>query len=204
MTIYSHNGGVPAPLPHQIFVPDGSGRLRSRTRQTPFTEAEIAAAGYVVADAAPSPTARQLPAVWNGSGWTLPAKSLAVRKAAMRAAARARYGVVSDGGSTATIAEGVTIAVSTSAIPALRLMRGKEHMTAAALASMPVVTSAGAPVTLRPTIAGVMLAAIDAHVAACEATQNALVAAILAAADHDALDLIDVQAGTVDGQGGWP
>lgn len=49
-----------------------------------------------------------------------------------------------------------------------------------------------------------MLEAIDEHVAGCEATQNALVTAILGAADDDVLDLVDVEAGTVDGAGGWP
>jgi len=224
MTLYSHNGAAPAPLPFRIRVPDGNG-TRSRTDPSTFTAGEIEAAGYVAADAAPAPVggiparwydgawrsapeydpATEHAPVWTGTAWADPiAKSLAELKAEVKAAARARYAVIVDSGATATIAEGVTIPVSTSTAPALRLMRGKEHMTVAELASMPVVTSAGIPVTLTPTIAAVMLAAIDTHVAACEATQNALVTAINTASTHAALALIDPVAGTIDGDGGWP
>jgi hypothetical protein len=130
--------------------------------------------------------------------------ALAARKAAMVAAARARYTEIADGGATVTVAPGVTIAVATQALPTIKLMRAVAHMTAAELSSMGVVTSAGAPVDLTPALAALMLSAIDIHVAACEACQNALVTAIAAAADDAALDLIDIDAGTVEDDGGWP
>lgn len=207
MTLVSMSGATPGPWPKRLWVADDArpGQKRLLTGDT-ITEAVIVAAGGAIVVAAPSYTAAtHYPPVWSGTVWADPAqKAVSVRQAEMRAAARARYGEVADGGATATIAEGVTTPVSTSTAPALRLMRGKEHMTVAELASMPVVTSAGIPVTLTPAIAGVMLAAIDAHVAACEACQNALVTAINAAETHAALNLINVEAGTVNGAGGWP
>jgi hypothetical protein len=224
--LVSMSGATPTPWPKRLWVADDArpGQKRLLTGDA-ITEAVIIAAGGALADAAPAPVGgiparwyngawRSAPSytaathhapVWSGTAWADPVqKTVAVRKVEMKAAARARYGEIADGGTTATISEGVTIPVATSTAPALRLMRGKEHMTAADIASMPVVTSAGTPVTLTPAIAGVMLAAIDGHVAACEACQNALVTAINAAETHAALDLVDVQAGTVDGTGGWP
>lgn len=209
--LYSLNGGTPAPLPFRIRVPDGVGGLRTRTDPASFTTEELAAAGYVAADAPPAPSARQLPAVWVDGAWSLPNKPLATRKAELLAAAKARYAAIANGGTTATIAPGVTIAVATAAEPVVKLMRAVAHMDAEQLSSMAVVTTAGAPVDLTPAIAEAMLEAIDSHVADCEACQNDLVTAILAVADdaeptagHDALDLVDTHAGTVDGEGGWP
>lgn len=206
MTLYSYNGAAPAPLPSRsrIRVPDGAGGWRSRTDPGTFTAEELAAAGYVTAEAGPEPTARQLGAVWVDGAWSLPDKPIATRKAEMIAAARKRYGVVADGGTSVELAPGVAIAVATRVEPALKLMRAAARMTAQSLASMEVVTTAGAPVDLTPAAAAAMLGAIDKHVAGCEATQNALVTAILGAVDHDALDLVDIEVGTVDGVGGWP
>jgi len=130
--------------------------------------------------------------------------ALADRKAAMRAATRSRYAQEADGGTTATLAPGVTVAVATTTAPVTRLTRALEYMTAESLSSMKVVTTAGVPVDLTPAVAGAMLAAVDAHVASCEETQNLLVAAIQAAANHAALDLIDIEAGSIDDVGGWP
>ena len=47
--IYTKNGSYPAELPFRILMPDGS----TRTDQSTFTDDEIAAAGYVVADPKP-------------------------------------------------------------------------------------------------------------------------------------------------------
>ena len=131
-------------------------------------------------------------------------KALADRQADMIAAAKARYAEVADGGTTAAVSAEVTIPVATEATPVLKLTRALAYMTEEVLASMAVVTTAGDPVSLTPVIAQAMLSAVDAHVASCEATHNALVTAILDQdADHDSLDLIDIQAGTIDGAGGW-
>lgn len=130
---------------------------------------------------------------------------LADRRSQMLAAAKARYAVVADGGTSLTVSPGVTVAVATEAKPVLKLTRALAYMTAEALSSMNVVTTAGAPVALTPALATAMLSAVDAHVAACEATHNALVAAITDnEADDAALDLVSIEAGTVDGAGGWP
>lgn len=64
MPLYSLNGTAPAPLPHRIRVPDGASGTRSCTDPGTFTAEELAAAGYVVAEARPGPTSRQLPEAW--------------------------------------------------------------------------------------------------------------------------------------------
>ena len=53
-------------------------------------------------------------------------------------------------------------------------------------------------------MAAAMREAVAAHWRATWACDAAVGAAIVAAADHAALHLIDVAAGTVDGVGGWP
>jgi hypothetical protein len=53
-------------------------------------------------------------------------------------------------------------------------------------------------------MAAAMREAVAAHWRATWARDAALGGAVNAAADDAALDLIDVQAGTIDGAGGWP
>lgn len=68
MTLYSHNGAYPAPLPFRIVMPDGF----ARTDPESFTAEEIAAAGYVEAPAEPSfdPETQHAPK-WGGEGWVI-------------------------------------------------------------------------------------------------------------------------------------
>jgi hypothetical protein len=74
MTLYSHEGAEPAPLPFRITMPDGF----TRTDPETFTPEEIAAAGYVEAPAAPSydPDTHLAP-VWRGGEWFAQALSAA-------------------------------------------------------------------------------------------------------------------------------
>lgn len=194
MVMYSLNGARPVPrLPHQFRY---QGRLYSDPSQ--WYPAIGEAAGWAeVEDKPDHDPDTQHPATWNGTAWVVADLSVAERKTRMLAQARARYAEVADGGTTATIAEGVTIAVATETKPTLKLVRSAAYMADNSLSSMKVVTSAGASVDLTPSIAGVMLAAIDAFIAACEEAHNRLVTAINAAADATALGRINVQAGTV-------
>lgn len=65
--IYSRNGTHPGPLPHAITLSSG----QVRTSQTPFTEAEIADAGYVLAPAKPAYDPQTHSIGWDGEGWTV-------------------------------------------------------------------------------------------------------------------------------------
>lgn len=70
MTLYSFNGAYPAPLPSSIRLSDG----RLRTDRDSFTSGELADAGYVQADAAPSYDEYTEDLGWDGSDWTVTAK----------------------------------------------------------------------------------------------------------------------------------
>ena len=84
MTLYSHNGATPAPLPFRITLPDG----RARTDPTSFTEAEIADAGYVPALARPEHHEEtQHTPEWDGVAWLVRDKSDAEIEADLDAAA---------------------------------------------------------------------------------------------------------------------
>lgn len=209
MTVYSHNGGVPAPLPHLIWVTDDRGRPRSRTAQTPFSPEELTEAGFVEAEAAPNPNARQLPAVWNGSAWSLPAKSVATRKAEMLNACRLRFRAVRDQGASIDLGAGA-VAIQTTPEAAndidrlhndlvLRTANGEVDPTQDIATSEYVVVPG-----VTAAVAAAIREAVASHWRATWARDAAIGAAIQAAADHDALDLIDVQAGSVDGEGAWP
>jgi hypothetical protein len=65
MTLYSHNGGTPAPLPPRIRLSDG----RLRTDPSSFTEAEIADAGYVAAPDRPDVQPWQQTPTWDAQAW---------------------------------------------------------------------------------------------------------------------------------------
>ena len=64
MTLYSHNGAYPAPLPNKIVLADGT----SRTDKTTFTAEEIASAGYVAVPDKPSATYPNI-VEWDGAAW---------------------------------------------------------------------------------------------------------------------------------------
>lgn len=121
------------------------------------------------------------------------------RRQTIIAAARAKYFAAANGGTTLDIGGGVTVPVATMERPVLMLERSVARMARLEAADMPVVTTAGQPVSLTPALANAMLAAVEDHIAACEARQHEIVAAALAAEDHDDLD--DVEAGL---DTGWP
>lgn len=224
MELYSLNGAEPAPLPGgpraRIRVPDGAGGWRTRTGASSWTAGEIAAAGYAAAAVRPAPVGgiaaqwdgetwrsataydpdSQLPPVWDGVAWGEPqARPLADRQAAMRAAATARMRtVVADGASVG----GLVVDLSAEGFE--RLSQAFAALDAGA-GPIAAVTVRGEPIDLPDAAtAGAVIAACRAHYLACSAVERALYDAIAAAADHGALDLIDVEAGTVDGGGGWP
>lgn len=93
MTLYSHNGAIPAPLPFRITLPDG----RTRTDPETFTPEEIAEAGYVAAPEAPAhdPLAEH-PPEWDGSAWMVTAKTPAEIAADLDVAKAAKKELVKD------------------------------------------------------------------------------------------------------------
>ena len=66
MTLYSHNGAYPAPLPNKIVLSSGV----SRTDKTTFTPEEIADAGYVEVSA-PPPVLYPNRLEWSGTDWVI-------------------------------------------------------------------------------------------------------------------------------------
>lgn len=64
MTLYSHNGNTPAPLPNRIRLASGATRTDSAT----FTAEEIEDAGYILAPDKPEVTYPNK-LEWNGSNW---------------------------------------------------------------------------------------------------------------------------------------
>jgi hypothetical protein len=148
-------------------------------------EAGTATAGYTYRDA----TAGEV------------ALAFSARKVQMLAAVDAAFKAKRSGGTSITVGQ-ATIPVATIHDAVVELTRAKVVMGAEG--SMGVVNRAKIPVTLTPAGADAMLAAIDAHVAACQQTEHDLYVAIAAAENNAALDLVDIDAGTVDGEGGWP
>lgn len=67
MTLYSLNGGTPAPLPFRLIMPDGS----TRTDPATFTSEEISSAGYIMVPEKPLAANMHQLIEWNGSVWTI-------------------------------------------------------------------------------------------------------------------------------------
>lgn len=137
--------------------------------------------------------------------WTygVVAKPVAARKAAMRAAATAKFREVVAAGK---VIGGVKVDLTAEGFERL----GQAHAALAAGAGpIKAVTVRGGRIDLpdAATCASV-IAAARAHYLAAAGTERALYDAVDAAADHAALDLIDVAAGTVavagEPTGGWP
>lgn len=64
MTLYSHNGNTPAPLPNRIRLASGATRTDSST----FTQEEIEDAGYALAPEKPEVTYPNK-LEWSGNAW---------------------------------------------------------------------------------------------------------------------------------------
>jgi hypothetical protein len=63
--LYSYKNDLPAPLPNRIRLSNGT----TRTDPLTFTEDEIADAGYVPAEPAPSTNPNTQNLTWNGDEW---------------------------------------------------------------------------------------------------------------------------------------
>ena len=140
---------------------------------------------------------------------TLEVSTLAERKAAMLSALRARFRVVRDLGTTVDFGSGpVPIQTTEGAGNNIQRLHDDLRLREVVGAVNPTQDIATANYDIVPGVtiaaAGAMREAVAAHWRATWARDAALGAAINAAADDAALDLIDVQAGTVDGAGGWP
>jgi hypothetical protein len=79
MTLYSHQGREPKPLPFRITLSDG----RTRTDTSSFTVEEIADAGYVEVEEKPIVYYPQY-VIWNGSAWVVQEYSLEQLKLAKK------------------------------------------------------------------------------------------------------------------------
>jgi hypothetical protein len=66
MSLYSHNGEYPRPLPNRIVLSNG----QTRTDKTTFTAEEIADAGWVAVSDRPT-AAYPNKVYWNGSSWVV-------------------------------------------------------------------------------------------------------------------------------------
>jgi hypothetical protein len=157
------------------------------------------------------------PPVWNGSSWDAAvakdsgdlAADLAARKAAMFDQCRLRFRAVRDAG-TAIDFGGGPVAVQTTPEAANDVARLHDDLVFQAVngVSDPTQAIATSEYVVVPAVtiamAAAMREAVAAHWRATWACDAAVGAAIVVAADHAALDLIDVAAGTVDGVGGWP
>ncbi len=140
---------------------------------------------------------------------TLEPKTLAVRKAAMLDALRARFQAVRDQGAAVDFGGGpVGIQTTQGAANDVQRLHDDLRLRAAAGEVDPTQAIATAAYVVVPAVTVAMAAgmreAVAAHWRATWARDAALGAAILAAADHAALDLINIAAGSIDGTGAWP
>ena len=154
--------------------------------------------------------------VWDGSSWDAAvakdsgdlAADLAARKAAMLEQCRLRFRAVRDAGTAIDFGGGpVPIQTTEGAANDIQRLHDDLRLREAAGAVDPTQDIATANYDIVPGVtiaaAGAMREAVAAHWRATWNRDAALGAAINAAADHDALDLIDVAAGAIDGVGGW-
>ncbi len=196
MALYSYQGGEPAPLPtipgtntaiiHVSGVP--------RTDGSTFTAQEMADAGYTGPHEKPSfDEATHNAPNWNGSAWVVPSKSVAERKTWLKAKATEKFREMRDAGTTYS---GTPISTTHDAIVELREGLEKINSTMPA-GTINVVTRSGAKLTLGSVNTHQIITAIQDYVADCQEREHALHTAIDAAADHAALDAIDINSG-------WP
>lgn len=129
--------------------------------------------------------------------WQVSDKPLDQVKTERKATLRAIYFTKADAGTLCEVAPETFVAVSTMTRPKVMLENSLSYMTDNEIPSMPVVTTSGDAVSLTPAMATLMIASIQAHVAACEARQNQLVIAINAAVSTAEVMAVDIEAG-------WP
>lgn len=224
MTLYSHNGARPAPLPTtptgtpRIRVPAGAGW---RTRTGTFTPEELAAAGYVEAGPAPLPTARQLEAEWVDGAWVLPDKPLGVRLEKLKEEIDAERNrrIYLPIGSVDVRGDGSLLIE-----PDIRNERDEANLIALSLRATQLkgagITAAVIPFgaadnveyQLTPTEMITLAAAPFARASGLFVRGRQLKDAAVAAIDHDGFDRIDADAGSIQelvqgvwvAQGAWP
>jgi hypothetical protein len=177
-------------------------------------------------DALPGVTLVDADEVGGSIGWsyadgvasppTPPVLTLAERKAAMLETLRARFRVVRDQGTTIDFGGGaVTIQTTPDAANDIQRLHDDLKLRAANGEEDPTQDIATSAYVVVPGVtvamAAAMREAVAAHWRATWARDAALGGAVKAVADdanpttgNAALDLIDVQAGTIDGAGGWP
>jgi hypothetical protein len=156
-----------------------------------YTWAKISAASF-------DPATHHAP-VWTGSAWAEPvAKSLALLKSEKTAAITARRWEVETGGIVLNGAAIATDAATQAKLSgALQLVQDDDTR---------VLDWKGVNGWISLNAAGVtaIAVAVGLHVQACFTREKALHAATTAAETTAALALVDPQAGTIDGAGGWP
>jgi hypothetical protein len=156
-----------------------------------YTWAKISAAEF-------NPATHHAP-VWTGSAWADPvAKSLALLKSEKTAAITARRWEVETGGITLNGAAIATDAATQAKLSgALQLVQDDDTR---------ILDWKGANGWISLNAAGVtaIAVAVGLHVQACFTREKALHAAVDAASDTDALALINVETGAINGVGSWP
>jgi hypothetical protein len=156
-----------------------------------YTWAKISAASF-------DPATHHAP-VWTGSAWADPvAKSLALLKAEKTAAITERRWAVETGGITLNGAAIATDAATQAKLSgALQLVQDDDTR---------ILDWKGVNgwITLDATAVTAIAVAVGLHVQACFTREKDMLAAVTAAETTAALALVDPQAGTIDGAGGWP
>jgi hypothetical protein len=189
--LYSQNGAYPAPLPFRVRLSNG----QTRTNPESFTPSEIAAWGFVAVSAPPSFDPNTEALSWTGSAWSVTARSVADRKTEMKSALRSEFAARKAAGKTITIdSTDIAFATDDSAHQQLKALSDR---LASEGGTQKAVTRSGARINVTAAQAAAVFSAIDDYQAACWTREYDLDAAIDAAADHAALDAIDVTAG-------WP
>jgi hypothetical protein len=170
---------------------DGAGVPDLDAGTMTYTWAKISAASF-------DPATHHAP-VWTGSAWADPvAKSLALLKAEKTAAITARRWEVETGGITlngAAIATDTTSQAKLSG--ALQLVQSDDTR---------IIDWKGVNgwIILDAADVTAIAVSVGGHVQACFTREKEMLAAVTAAETTAALALVDPQAGTIDGAGGWP
>lgn len=190
MTLYSLNGAEPvAVLPHRV-------RYQGRNYTDPAQWFPAIGADLGWAEVAEKPShdaATQHPPAWTGSAWTVADKTVAERQTELKASVTEKFRAERDKG---TAVGGVAISTTHSA--ALEISQALELINSTdPTGTIDVVTRGGTPLTLTASNTPAILAAIRAHVKACQEREHEIYTAINAAEDHDDLNEININTG-------WP
>jgi hypothetical protein len=137
--------------------------------------------------------------VWSGAAWAEPvAKSLALLKAEKTAAITERRWEVETGGITLNGAAIATDPTSQAKLSgALQLVQSDDTR---------ILDWKGVNgwISLNAADVTAIAVSVGGHVQACFTREKEMLAAVTAAETTAALALVDPQAGTIDGAGGWP